>query len=182
VTGFCLWHLLNYLQRNNPNVPNIAAKLFEPTQRNLRESRKFWQMAFYKLGAIRCIYSGTPMQKGSFSLDHFLPWRFVAHDLLWNIIPTPANVNSAKSDVLPDFNSYFEPFAQLQYNAFQAVAALQKESLLEDYALLFREQDVREIQALPLAAFSSILQDTIAPQMQIARNMGFTAEWRYAAS
>jgi hypothetical protein len=89
---------------------------------------------------------------------------------------------SANSDVLPDFSSYFEPFAQLQYDAFQAVAALQTDSLLEGYVLLLREQDVREIQVLFLAAFSSVLQDTIAPQMQIARNMGFAADWRYTAS
>ncbi len=24
MTGFCLWHLLNYLQKNNPNVPGIV--------------------------------------------------------------------------------------------------------------------------------------------------------------
>jgi len=30
LTGFCLWHLVNYIQKNNPNVPNIPSKLFEP--------------------------------------------------------------------------------------------------------------------------------------------------------
>ncbi len=27
---FCLWNLLLYVQKNNPNVPNLAGKLFEP--------------------------------------------------------------------------------------------------------------------------------------------------------
>lgn len=179
VTGFCLWQLLNYLQKNNPNVPNIAAKLFEPGRRSLRESRKFWQLAFEKLDIIFCIYSGKPMQKGSFSLDHFLPWRFVAHDLLWNIIPTPRHVNSAKSDALPNFSLYFEPFARLQHDAFQVVAALQKERMLEDYAVLFKKHSVSQVQALSYNAFRAVLHDTIAPQIQIARNMGFVSNWSY---
>ncbi|MEI2613441.1 MAG: HNH endonuclease domain-containing protein [Candidatus Promineifilaceae bacterium] len=179
VKSFCLWHLLNYLQKNNPNVPAIATKLFEPEQRNLRESRKFWQRAFEKLGTIQCIYSGQMMQKTSFSLDHFLPWSFVTHDLMWNIIPTPKNVNSAKNDQLPHFTLYFESFARLQYEAFQAVVSPKQESLLEDYALLFKKQSVVEVQALRFEEFKTVMRDTIAPQMQIARNMGFIADWSY---
>lgn len=179
VTGFCLWHLLNYLQKNNPNVPNIAAKLFEPEKRNLNASRKFWQQAFDRLGSIRCIYSGEDMTRAAFSLDHFLPWSFVAHDLLWNLIPTPQNVNSAKGDRLPDFNLYFDPFAQLQYDALQAVVTPQKEGAWEDYVLLFKRPSLLDIQTMPLDAFKQTLHDTLAPQIQIARNMGFTANWSY---
>jgi len=180
LTGFCLWHLLNYLQKNNPNVPNIAAKLFEPETRNLNASRRFWREAFDALGTIRCIYSGRAMSKAAFSLDHFLPWSFVAHDLLWNLIPTPKNVNSAKSDQLPDFALYFGPYARLQYDAFQAIATPQKEGALEDYVLLFKRPSIRDIQTMPFDDFQQTLRDTIAPQIQIARNMGFTADWSYA--
>lgn len=45
VTGFCLWSLVTYLQRNNPNVPNIAGKLAEPSQRELGTARRFWRAA-----------------------------------------------------------------------------------------------------------------------------------------
>jgi hypothetical protein len=180
VSGFCLWHLLNYLQKNNPNVPNIAAKLFEPGKRNFIASRRFWQQAFDTMGTIRCIYSGQVMSKAAFSLDHFLPWSFVAHDLLWNLIPTPKNVNSAKSHQLPDFALYFDPFARLQYDAFQAVATPQKEGWVEDYVLLFKRPSIADIQTLPFPAFREVLRDTLAPQIQIARNMGFTADWSYA--
>jgi hypothetical protein len=181
VTGYCLWHLTNYLQRNNPNVPNVAGKLFEPEQRNLQSSRRFWRFAFDAMGGVRCIYSGEVVARDAFSLDHFLPWSFVVHDLLWNIVPTPKSVNSAKSDQLPDLGRYFEPFARLQHGAFQAVASLNKESLLEDYVLLFRKQSVAEVQALSFDAFKGVLQETVAPQIQIARNMGFSADWSYRA-
>jgi hypothetical protein len=72
VTGYCLWHLTNYLQKNNPNAPNIPGKLIEPGQRNLRNARRFWNLALAQLGAIRCVYSGETLDAVS-SLDHFLP-------------------------------------------------------------------------------------------------------------
>lgn len=179
VMGFCLWRLTGYLQRNNPNVPNIVGKLFAPEQRDLNAGRRYWQAALDSLGTVSCIYSGQPVGREGFSLDHFLPWRFVVHDLLWNIVPAPKSVNSAKSDALPDFAVYFEPFAQLQYRALHAVAQHNKPSLLEDYILLFRQPSVVEVQALSFDQFKGMLHDTLAPQIQIARNMGFSAGWRY---
>lgn len=179
--GFVYWHLLNYLQKNNPNVPNIAAKLFEPQQRELSQGRNFWRQALRDLGEIRCIYSGELMSRVE-SLDHFLPWSFVTHDLLWNLIPTPRNINAAKSDHLPQLSNYFDPFAQLQYDAFHVVAKSTKGRLLEDYVLLFKKQTIAEVVALPAPIFKSVLHDTIAPQMQIARNMGFASDWSYRGS
>lgn len=179
VDGFCRWHLTNYLQRNNPNTPNIASKLAEPEERNLRRARLFWQAAQATLGPLRCIYSGETLVDST-SLDHFLPWRFVAHDLLWNITPTSRPVNSAKNDQLPDFACYFEPFAALQFDAVQAVASQGKAALLEDHILLLKMASLAAVQALPYAAFRRTLEETLAPQMQIARSMGFVDGWRYA--
>lgn len=179
LTGFCFWHLLNYLQKNNPNVPNIAGKLFEPIERDLRQARVFWQLAFDHLGSIRCIYSDQTMRKDAFSLDHFLPWRFVTHDLLWNIVPTPKNINSMKNDNLPDVDKYFDRFAQLQYEAFVVALNLRKTKLIEDYILLFRNYNFGEATIYPFEQFRQTLQDTILPQIQIAKNMGFASDWSY---
>lgn len=179
--GFCLWHLLNYLQKNNPNAPNLASKLFEPEKRKLNKARNFWQLVFDQAGTIDCIYSSQTMSEKAFSLDHFLPWRFVTHDLLWNIIPTPRNINSAKSDNLPRLDLYFDSFAALQYQAVQMVIKTGKTKLLEDYALLLKKGDVTEIKGLSADSFATTLHDTMAPQIQIAKNMGFTADWSYSA-
>ncbi len=119
------------------------------------------------------------MHTDAFSLEHFLPWRFVAHDLLWNIVPAPKNVNSAKNDNLPDLNRYFEPFATLQYNAVRAIATAQKSSLLEDHILLFRVSSTDELSALSFPDFRQKLHDAIVPQFQIATNMGFSSNWSY---
>ena len=179
LTGFCLWNLVNYIQKNNPNVPNISNKLFEPMQRDLNQARTFWRLVIEKSGSLACIYSGQVMQKSNFSLDHFLPWRFVAHDLLWNIIPTPKSVNSAKNDNLPDLKRYFDGYAHLQFNALEAVADSGKHTLLEDHILLLGISSVAELQALSFAKFREKLHDTIAPQFQIAANMGFAGPWSY---
>ena len=179
LTGFCLWHLVNYVQKNNPNVPNIPNKLFEPLQRDLKRAKAFWTLVVESAGSLPCIYSGQNMQRGDYSLDHFLPWRFVGHDLLWNIIPTSKNINSAKSDNLPDLALYFAPFVEMQYKAVQAVAASPKVSLLEDYAILLKASSVIEIQNLSFGDFRNTLLSVIAPQVQIAINMGFASQWSY---
>ena len=179
MTGFCLWNLVTYLQRNNPNVPNIAGKLAEPGQRDLGAARRFWRTALAVQGPLRCVYSGEVLESVA-SLDHFLPWSFVAHDLLWNIAPTAASVNSAKSDRLPDFARYFEPFAAQQYAAVQAVAQQAHSGpLLEDYILLLKTPSVDALRGLPFAHFRRALEETLAPQVQIARTMGFAAGWSY---
>jgi 5-methylcytosine-specific restriction endonuclease McrA len=179
VVGYCFWHLTNYLQKNNPHVPNIVAKLSEPGQRKLNTARRFWQEAMEELSDFRCIYTGERIEQQSFSLDHFLPWSFVAHDLLWNIIPTSRQINSTKSDQLPALERYFEPFIQMQYNALQAVAAQRKPKLVEDYTVLLKESSLDGLLNLPFATFRQALNDTILPQVQIARNMGFATDWSY---
>ncbi len=182
VTGFCLWHLVAYLQRNNPNVPNIAGKLAEPNQRDLGTARRFWRAAIAGQGPLRCVYSGEVLDNVP-SLDHFLPWSFVAHDLLWNITPTIRSVNSAKRDQLPDFATYFAPFAVQQYQAVQAVEQqVRGAALLEDYILLLKTPSVTALRDLAFDDFRRVLQETLAPQVQIAHSMGFAGGWSYARS
>ncbi|MBN1936667.1 MAG: HNH endonuclease [Anaerolineae bacterium] len=182
LSGFCLWHLVNYLQKNNPNVPNIAGKLFEPQERDLKQAKTFWNSVLQQTGGLSCIYSGQPIMKGDFSLDHFLPWRFVAHDLLWNIVPTPKTVNSSKSDNLPDFALYFDPFARLQHQAVQVTARTPHIArLLEDYVLLFKVSSVTDFQVTSFRSFRDTLYQAMAPQAQIAANMGFATGWKYTS-
>jgi hypothetical protein len=182
LSGFCLWHLMDYLQKNNPNVPNIVAKVFEPQQRDLRLAKKFWNLVMTKVGSLYCIYSSTRIDQNNFSLDHFLPWRFVAHDQLWNLIPAVKAVNSSKGDCLPDINLYLERFTRGHYTALHALAATKQTHLFEDYILLFKKENVSEMTELPFEQFHSVLRDAILPQIQIAKNMGFTANWRHVAA
>lgn len=178
--GFCFWHLIQYLQKNNPNVPNIGGKLFEPQERDLRQAREFWNVVLEQKGRLKCIYSGVEMARSQFTLDHFIPWSFVAHDALWNIIPASRSANSSKSDNLPKIELYFDAFSSLQFEAVKIVATIRTRSrLLEDYILLFKVSSQDDFQRMDIETFQKILYDSIAPQIQIAKNMGFTSDWVY---
>ncbi|MCS6842187.1 MAG: HNH endonuclease [Roseiflexus sp.] len=178
--GFCLWRLVQYLQKNNQNVPNIAGKLFEPQARDLRQAREFWNIVLEQKGELECIYSGVKLIRGQFTLDHFIPWSFVAHDDLWNIIPVSRLSNSSKGDNLPKIERYFNAFTSTQFEAVRIVSERRPGSrLLEDYVLLFKVTSSEDFLRMDLETFQKILYDSIAPQVQIARNMGFPAEWVY---
>lgn len=178
--GFCLWSLIQYLQKNNPNVPNIASKLFEPQERDLRRARDFWNAVLEQKGELECIYSGITLFRSQFSLDHFIPWGFVAHDALWNIIPASRSANSSKSDNLPKIDRYFDDFSSTQFEAVRIISERHKGSrLLEDYVVLFKVVSSDDFLRMDFDSFKKVLYDSIAPQIQIARNMGFLADWVY---
>lgn len=177
---YCFWNLLKYLQLRNPNVPNIAGKLFLPKTRNLENARAYWRQALCKLDGSRCIYSHEIIPLLNFSLDHFLPWRYVTHDLIWNIIPTLPAVNSSKGDRLPTLSTYFDQFSRMQFDALQIVAeSSQAKREIEDYIVLFGCENRSDLILIPYDAFHSKLYETLAPQFQIARSMGFIGNWSY---
>ncbi|AFM12960.1 HNH endonuclease domain-containing protein [Turneriella parva] len=176
--SFVDWHLVQYVQKLNPNVPGIPNKLFAPEKRNLSLAKSFWSV----VGATQCIYTGQEIRIEDADLDHFLPWSFVAHDLLWNIIPVAATANRAKSDSLPDLQKYLLPFAVRQYAAMRKVARLKGEKttkMLEDYQILVTGQAGVDILETDEQTFTGILERTIKPQYEIAANMGFQPSWVY---
>lgn len=85
-------------------MPGIVEKLQPPAARApLTRQTVWWKEALPLLGdRARCIYTGAPLDPDDLSLDHYLPWSFVAHDRPWNLVPVSPRVNSAKSDSLPD--------------------------------------------------------------------------------
>lgn len=174
---FSFWNLVLYVQANNPNVPNVPSKLFPPSDRDLKDARAFWRVAFAELRNITCPYSNTLLTTNDISLDHFLPWSFTAHDLLWNIVPTTKQVNSSKGDRLPKLDRYFDPYAHLQYEALQSVIRKGKAGLAEDFVMLWKIDDARGFLEMDLLTFSNLLRETVSPQYEIAKNMGFVADW-----
>ncbi|MCY7351607.1 MAG: hypothetical protein LH606_13225 [Cytophagaceae bacterium] len=176
--GFTLWHLVRFLQKHNPNVIGLSEKLEKPGVRVLNTANKFWKDYLQENPTLTCIYSGQPITTANLSLDHFLPWSFVAHDQLWNIIPTSKSVNSAKNNWLPSVELYFDAYAQLQYEGFQFHARKSNVRLLEDYSVLFA-QSLNAIQNQPFTWFRERLEQTILPQLQTAQNLGFSHPFEY---
>ncbi|MFD2327217.1 HNH endonuclease domain-containing protein [Mucilaginibacter galii] len=139
---FCYWNLTLYLQTKNPNVPDIAGKLIRPALRNsLRDQRvNFWNVVINEIGSIDCIYTGKRLTVGDYAVEHFVPFAFVAHDLIWNLIPADIAFNCSKSDKLPRLDTYFEPFYRLQATAIEIVQHVNpKNKYLEDYLTILPE-------------------------------------------
>lgn len=178
IEGFTLWHLNEYLQKRNPHVPNVSQKLFPPLVRSLNQARLFWATYIDRRGSIRCIYSNRQI-KEDFTIDHFLPWSFVAHDLLWNLLPVPRDINSSKGDKLPA-ETYVVKFAKLQYDAFKCCVESggKASKLIEDYSIFFRET-IGNISSMQESTFVTIVQQNIKPLLQTATNMGFLDNWSY---
>ena len=181
VRAFAEHHLAQYLQARNPNVPGVINKLTVPLVRQLSAAITFWRTVRAELdrqgtpGEIVDIYTGHPLPE-RFSIDHFLPWSFVAHDLLWNLTPVEPVTNSSKSDVVPDLGLYLPRMAKLQLSAIQALQG--RERLLEDYTDCF-QLDVPGLMSLGEEGLLKRYQAVVLPQAQIAINQGFQAGWRW---
>ena len=171
---FCYWNLALFLQRRNPNVPDIPHKLVQPLERtSLTRQRKYWELIFEAHGPVPCIYTGKMLTKDSFDLDHFLPWSFVAHDLMWNLVPADGSVNSSKSNHLPALDKYLAAFATRQQTGLQIVSQLAPGSkLLEDFLQL--GASITELTQMPAPEFMELYKKSITPLYQIAENMGFS--------
>ncbi len=176
--GFIQWHLVRFLQKHNPNVSAISEKLERPMARNFKTVTPYWTEYVKQRPALTCIYSGQPITTADLSIDHYLPFSFVAHDQLWNLLPTTRAVNSAKNDRLPDTDLYFDAFTRLQFDAFHFHVDKGPAKRLEDYSTLFRES-IDIIRTYSFDQFQERLRQTIMPQLQTARNMGFNYPFHY---
>lgn len=170
---YTYWGLTNFVQRRNPNVPNLTAKLQQTHQRaNLSQQRRFWDLVIEQSGEIQCIYTGRAMGKGEYDLDHFVPWSFVTHNLIWNLLPADPSINSSKSNALPPLEKYMHEFSHQQRKALQTIyRSNPSNKLLEDYLMLYHS--LSELTALPGNEFEVVLRNTFSPMVQIAENMGF---------
>ena len=181
VYGWMSYKLIYFLQRRNPNVPAIPFKLAAPQERNLRRARKFWStvadiMPIYDIYTSKELIGANFKDYGELSIDHFIPWSFVLHDELWNLLPTFKNVNSSKSNKLPNLEIYLGKFCDLQYNAFQVARKNKKlRSSLEDYLTINKDMDINALLHSEIRKdyFVSSIESTIKPLFQIAYNQGY---------
>lgn len=173
ILDFSYWNLAMFLQARNPNVPDIPNKLVKQIERNsLTRQRNFWNSVFDEVGSISCIYTNKTLIKGGFDVDHFIPWSFVSHDLLWNLLPVDSSINSSKSNKLPDIRLFLPEFAEKQHLAIKTIYAQQPSNqLLEDYQSL--GASVYDLIQLKKEDFYTLYYKTMSPMVQIAENMGF---------
>ena len=178
LVDFAYWNLTLFLQARNPNVPAIPNKLIRPEVRNsLTKQHNYWDMVMNIGGPIRCIYTNTELYPDDYDLDHFIPWSFVSHDLLWNLIPSDGSINSSKSNKLPELDFYLPKLADLQHHSLQLILNADKEpKVLEDFISL--GYTARELANMDDVRFRELYERTFNPINQIALNMGFET-WKY---
>ena len=178
LVDFAYWNLTLFLQTRNPNVPAIPNKLIRPEIRNsLTKQHHYWDAVMNVSGPIHCIYTGKELYPNEYDLDHFIPWSFVSHDLLWNLIPSDGSINSSKSNKLPDLDYYLPKMAELQHHSLQTAININKRmDVLEDFISL--GYTARELADMNDERFFELYERTFNPLSQIALNMGFEI-WKY---
>ena len=176
---FAYWNLTLFLQVRNPNVPNIPNKLIKSGVRSsLSKQRAYWNTIIDNCHNVQCIYTGKKLSRGGYDLDHFIPWSFVSHDLLWNLMPADSIINCSKSDKLPDLDLYLPKLAVAHQEALQTYIQMGKgeSNILEDYLSL--GYTPQEIALMDKEHLLDCFSQTFTPMNQIALNMGFES-WRY---
>ncbi len=181
--GWMQINLIHYLQRRNPSVPGIADKLAAPQARAIERVRDYWKLIIKCRPGITDIYGHVGLGDKAISVDHFVPWQYVAHDELWNLHPTTKSINSSKSNGLPDWDMYFEPLCKLEYISY----SLSKENSKVSEAFqktakyhLNNDEVIRTLycDGLGESEFSERLYNVIRPVYNAALNSGFK-KWVY---
>ena len=179
-----LWQFLHYMQARNPAVPNVAGKLRPPQERaSLHRQRTYWTSVI-DAGKVTCVFTGQPLTTLD-ALDHFLPWSFVLHDRLWNLVPITTAVNSAKRDRLPD-RSFLPRLASVHADALTAAQGLMPSRAWQAIALEYVDDlrlpmdevrgAVTEPQVLQKMMLSGY-ERVVDPLLQLADHQGFVAGW-----
>lgn len=170
---FAFWNLTEFIQKRNPNVPDVPSKLIKPIQRDsLTKQHKFWDTYIETVGSMNCIYTGKQIFARQYDLDHFVPWSFVSHNLLWNLIPADPSINSSKNNNLPILEVYLKPFTNIHQNALKTLYRKNPSNpILEDYLMV--HDSISDLVNLSETDFYNVFRRTFSPMVQIAENMGF---------
>ena len=181
--GWLQYKMIVYLQKRNPSVPGISDKLYPPVERKLNDVKRYWKLIL-EIEPMHEIYGNQVLLSDNMSIDHFVPWSYVAHDELWNLTPTTKEINSSKSNRLPDWESYFGPLSYAEYRSY--VHIWKDEKVRQEFDRVSKEHlnnpDVKAKlyleKGLDYPTFKKRLEDTVRPVYLSAMNSGFEI-WSY---
>ncbi|SEU03560.1 HNH endonuclease domain-containing protein [Lacrimispora sphenoides] len=180
--GWIQYNLIMYLQRRNPNIPGISNKLEPPQDRKLNKVIKYWK-TIMEITPVSDIYGNEILMQETLSIDHFIPWSYVAHDEFWNLHPTTKSINSSKSNNLPAWERYFPALCEKEFFSYQMMwryDVVHKEFLKcskehinsGDVMMKLYREDISEVE------FRVNLENILLPLYNAARNAGFK-DWFY---
>lgn len=179
IKAWIYYKLVGFLQKRNPNTPAISFKLEALKTRNLTKATRLWSEIILNKD-IKDIYTGKAFNEdnyksyGVLSIDHFVPWSFVLHDEMWNLLPTFKNINSSKNNDLMPYETYIDSFCRIQYKAFSYMCNKKMSIALEDYVNILRLDNLYEYYDNSIEQdFEDRLKGCISPIYNIALNQGF---------
>ena len=182
IKGWLQYNIILYLQKRNPSVPGIADKLCPPQERKLEKVKKYWKLVL-SIHPVHEIYNNIELDGNDLSIDHFVPWSYVAHDEFWNLHPTTRGINSRKSNLLPDWDTYFPRLCKQEFFSYEMM--WQHDSVHAEFEKCAKEhlnnEDVKRRvyrQGLTYSEFYTSLEEVIQPIYQSAKNCGFK-NWIY---
>ena len=167
---FCYWNLSLFLQSRNPNVPDIPNKLIKPAKRNslTQQRNKYWTTYLKYKKEVRCVFTDKLLDPQNYALDHFIPYAFVSHDLIWNLVPVDPGFNSSKNSKLPHLDLHFQRFFDVQKDAFFTLKQLKpNKKFEEEYHTVFPKLK-SEDDFVPGRFY-----DILSPLVTTAHNNGF---------
>lgn len=179
--GFALWKFAGYLEDRNTNVPGLNQRLeFTGARGSLSVPTEFWR-SYLINGKVKTDIYGEPIVEsdGSFSfhLEHFLPWHFVMHDQIWNLSPVNSNLNSSKSDRIPQVDQFIRQFALQQQKLLHFHLQREQQEKTEEYFYAQYENffgcEVSVLTEMPETSLITLFSDRFQPMERTALNMGF---------
>lgn len=179
ILGWIQLEKVKWLQNTNPEVPGLVFKLApaDEKMRKLTNARKLWD-AVLKAVRIVDVFKDEPINSEKYDLDHFIPWSFVMHDELWNLMPMDSSWNSKKNNKLPKWELFFDRFAENQFVLYKLIyekpgihklyEACYRDNLHSIWANreLYRKGNSRE-------EFYVILDKNMRPVYDSARRQGY---------
>lgn len=127
IEGWILWKMAGYLSEKNPMALNIPAKLaaaydLDPEPRDTQQGRLFWETTRrLNNGFLPCFYSSKELLPGNYDIDHFIPWDFLGHNRLWNLIPSTSVINRSKSDQIPRMDTFLDSYVRRHIQALESL-------------------------------------------------------------
>lgn len=115
-------------------------------------------------------------------MDHFIPWSYVAHDEMWNLIPSNASANRSKSNHLPEWDLYFNKMANMEYDLYKSVVEYDSIHKLFEKCYAKNLQSLWAIEELYIKGnteyeFKHKLEAHMHPLYEAARMQGYS-EWK----
>ncbi len=182
IKGWLKYNLVEYLQRRNPNVPGVIDKLEAPKARDLVDIQRYWKLIMTVSPVVE-IYGDGKLTEKDLSIDHFVPWSYVANDEIWNLHPTTKSINSAKSNNLPRWDSYFKKLSGLEYLSYQLM--WKHEGIRREFEKVKKKhlnspmvEGRLYAPDLSESEFRDRLSEIVLPVYQSAKSAGFR-EWEY---